>query len=127
MNKIKLTIVTSMLLLGITSMAAIQIQMNRIPSPASSNIPHQETDNKEKVLLAFHDEKSDILKFTYSVPNTSFIYYIYDKDWCAMDCDTMTFNDKNTCDITTSSLPSGSYTIEVAIGSIIYDGVLHIK
>lgn len=53
-----------------------------------------------------------MLRFTYSVPNTSFTYCIYDEDWCAMDCDTMTFNEKSICDITTCNLPSGTYTIE---------------
>ena len=124
MRKMRLSIFTIMLTLCITNIVAAEIQMSCRPITTTGNGPRRMPSNNNGGLSANYDENSGLLNLTYSVPNTSFTYYIYDEDGEIVSSSDGLFTNTGDWSAFIGLLPSGYYSIEVFIDSIVYFGEL---
>lgn len=120
----RLTVFAMVLSLSVTSLVAEEIQMSCKPIASTTNGPRRMPSNGSPVLSAFYSENVGLLAFTYSIPNTSFTYNIYDEDGEIVFLGGGLFTEAGDWNAYIGLLTSGYYSIEVFIDSNVYFGEL---
>lgn len=124
MKRVRLTVFAMVLSLSVTSLVAEEIQMSCKPIASTTNGPRRMPSNSSPVLSAFYSENVGLLAFTYSIPNTSFTYNIYDEDGEIVFLGGGLFTEAGDWNAYIGLLTSGYYSIEVFIDSNVYFGEL---